>query len=401
VTSAASLLPPNSTKLEQAIEYASQLDGIDPSGIKTLDTPAAIPSPLLPWLAWADDVLWWKNALSEAEKRDRTKASWNLHRRAGTLWAFKQAAKASACEVTRAIVPPAKIYPSPALTVAERNTFVARYPQLKIYRYRTIGQRIGLLVGDCLESGFPVISDAVLRMNPRAYLRKNGVDTELTIAERVTETKNANAVTVTITEAGIPGSADKLSFCAGHPLYLTVTEAAKRFYRLALNSSYLDSAETVRRLLALPDMTPIDIKPDAVAETGIAIGIYAGKFTAGYLLLSTARDRLYQRLYLFDPDIDVESRKVISHLNAGILGMPAFHAELFVSAPGKWPLQCAGLFVRGFLVDQAKTALTDCIDAMRSVARASERIELNLNSKKPAKASESNIAGQILSGAWA
>lgn len=381
---------------------AERITYLDAHPVIALDL-ATVPASALPHLADQFHIrhtVAWRRAELDAVRRGLIKDAVRRHRIKGTLAGFDLAASDAECSVVSAITPPAKAFASPSLTKAERNAFVARYPQLRIYRHRTAGQRVGLHCGDTLGRWSAVQSDALLRMLPRAYLWRDGVETELAVIERATKTTTATAEAVTVTEVAIPGAAGRMSFAGLFPRFLTVTAAAKRFYRMALTETYLDSFDTLRRVAADPGLTPIDVRPDAIAQTGTAQGVHAGQFVARHLMPSTARDRLYQRLFLFDPDIDVARRTATLHLNAGRLGMPAHHAELAVRIPGKVSRLAASRYLRGYLVATAKTLLTDCLDAMRDMARASDRIALNTTIKRPASAGESVLAGSLIAGDW-
>ena len=342
----------------------------------------------------------WRRSSSDAVRRGLIKDAVRRHRIKGTLAGFRLAASDADCALIGAITPPAKLYAAPALTREERNAFVARYPQLRLYRHRTVGSRVGLHCGDTLGRWQPVQSEALLRILPRAYLVRDGVETELAVIERSTEQTARTAVQATVTEIAIPGRAGRLAFVGAHPTHLTVTEAPRRFYRMQLAETYQDSRETLRRVTATPGLTPIDVRPDAIAQTGQATGVHAGQFVARHLAPSTARDRLYQRLYLFDPAVEVIRRNATLHLDTGRLGMPAHHAELAVHIPGAASRQAAGRYCRGYLVATDKAGLTDCLTAMRDVMRASDRIAINTRIKRPVAAGESVIAGQTLAGDW-
>ena len=360
-------------------------------------------SDVLPHMAARFHVLHtvaWRRSGNDKAKRGLIKAATRRHQIKGTLAGLKLAAADAGCQVVRAITPPAKVFPSPALTVAEHNAFVAKYPQLRIYRHRTVGRRVGLHCGDTLGRWMPVHSDALLRIMPRAYLFRAGGETELAVIERTVTTAAAEAETVTVTEAAIPGAAGRLSFAGAHPRFLTVTEAARRFYRVVLRQPYIDSVETLRRETTHPGLDPIDVRPDAVAQTGQATGVHAGRFVARYLTPSTARDRIYQRLYLFDPEVEVGRRTATLHLNAGRLGMPPHHAEVAVRITDMASPLAAGRYVYGHLVATAKTKLADCLEAMRDMARGSDRIAIDTHIKRPATAGSTVVAGRVLAGAW-
>ena len=90
------LLPPNSSPIERAIEAATAL-GID-LRISDLWNPAKCPDSALPWLAWAlhvSDSEGWKLAATTEQKRSLISKSIALHQKKGTPWSIKEALKAA------------------------------------------------------------------------------------------------------------------------------------------------------------------------------------------------------------------------------------------------------------------------------------------------------------------
>lgn len=78
------LLPPNATPLERALEAGvSRISDID-TPIDTLLDPARIAAQWLPWLAWSLSVDAWDSAWPEATKRQAVAESIALHRMKGT-----------------------------------------------------------------------------------------------------------------------------------------------------------------------------------------------------------------------------------------------------------------------------------------------------------------------------
>lgn len=79
-----SLLPPNATELERALEQVgfSLLDL--PVPMATLWNPDTISADLLPWLAWSLSVDAWKPYWPEVVKRNRVKSAIDIARRKGT-----------------------------------------------------------------------------------------------------------------------------------------------------------------------------------------------------------------------------------------------------------------------------------------------------------------------------
>jgi hypothetical protein len=395
-----SLLPPNSTGFERAIEEVSHL-AVDPSGIKTMDNPATIPVPLLPWLAWAEDARYWRNDFSIEEKRALTAGSWNLHRRAGTLWAFKTMARLSGASIDKAIVPPAKAFLSPSLSRGERNQFLKRYPELRIYRYRDHGQRSGVYRHRYYagKTWLP-LSDAEARFAPRAFLVRDGVETALATTERVNRSDVKNAMT--LTEIRIPADAGQASFCIGHHQhYLINMNASTRFHRLALTGIYHDSGDQLRRVVIEPGLAPVEVHYDLVADIGVAgQGQFASRPLSKPCAASTAGDRLYKRSYLFDPEIAVQRRQASLFCGAFRLGMPAFHGELMLKIPGRRNRLSAARFVRGFTLAHDPAVLNNTLGALRDVARAADRIAINTHINRPATAGLTITAGPLQAGAW-
>lgn len=85
-----SLLPPNSTTTERAIEQVTaRLAGM-PANARHTWNPHTCPAAQLPWLAWALSVDEWDANWSEAEKRAVLAASVEVHRRKGTLGAVRR-----------------------------------------------------------------------------------------------------------------------------------------------------------------------------------------------------------------------------------------------------------------------------------------------------------------------
>ena len=84
-----SLLPPNATLLERALEHGTARVGAIHTPLDTLVNPATIAADWLPWLAWGLSVDTWEAEWSEATKRQAVADAIELHRRKGTRWAVE------------------------------------------------------------------------------------------------------------------------------------------------------------------------------------------------------------------------------------------------------------------------------------------------------------------------
>lgn len=86
------LLPPNATTLERAIDAvaAGAIDAL-PVPVGDVWSPEGCPAQLLPWLAWGVSIDIWDSAWSEQVKRDAIAAAIDEQRRKGTKMAVRKA----------------------------------------------------------------------------------------------------------------------------------------------------------------------------------------------------------------------------------------------------------------------------------------------------------------------
>ena len=90
-----SLLPTNTTTLEQELEAATKrLADLPAELIKDIGDPERCPAELLPLLAWAYSVDVWDPAWTEQTKRDVIEASVWVHQHKGTRGALERAMNA-------------------------------------------------------------------------------------------------------------------------------------------------------------------------------------------------------------------------------------------------------------------------------------------------------------------
>ncbi|MFJ2987738.1 phage tail protein I [Collimonas sp. NPDC087041] len=89
MTTVKSLLPPNATPFERALETATAPISAIPVPLRTLHNPDTIALSLLPWLAWHRSVDSWKSYWSEEVRRARVRNAMKIHRQKGTAKAVK------------------------------------------------------------------------------------------------------------------------------------------------------------------------------------------------------------------------------------------------------------------------------------------------------------------------
>lgn len=80
-----SLLPPNATPQERAVEKAVHRTTDLPAPIRDIWSPDDCPERLLPWLAWALSLDSWKSYWPEAVKRQQIRRAVDIARSKGTV----------------------------------------------------------------------------------------------------------------------------------------------------------------------------------------------------------------------------------------------------------------------------------------------------------------------------
>lgn len=85
------LLPPNSTQEELALEMVMSHVGDVLFNIRDAKNPYKCPVDLLPWLAWEYGVTYWDQDWTEQQKRDVIKNAASVNKKRGTPGAVKQA----------------------------------------------------------------------------------------------------------------------------------------------------------------------------------------------------------------------------------------------------------------------------------------------------------------------
>jgi phage tail P2-like protein len=83
-----SLLPLNSTRLERAIDAATE--EITPAPLRAMYSPDTCPAHLLPFLAWECSVDRWDEKWPESAKRIAIRSSFYVHAHKGTIGALRR-----------------------------------------------------------------------------------------------------------------------------------------------------------------------------------------------------------------------------------------------------------------------------------------------------------------------
>ncbi|HWO57700.1 MAG TPA: phage tail protein [bacterium] len=392
--------------IDPLIERISRLDR---SALLVYLVDHVVPS-ALPHLADQFHVMGlegWDTVSTDLERRALIKSAVAYHRLKGTLAGLAWAGSRVGLSILRAITPPAKVYCAPTLTRAERDAFLARYPQLRLFRYRNRGVRLpyGFYCDAAFLSGrhYPTVTDAVLRIGWRAFVRETA-GTESPVTTLVREIRRASALALLWATIRRPGHGGFGTY-PGRLIprsYLVTNEAGGRLFEVRLDRPYLDFDEELHQRTALPGLDPIDIRWTPVAERWIEHGVMLGRFVRGHLADNGARDRLYRRFHLFDPDVPVLRRGRSTHVGAMKLGMPAYTAELQVSMPARKSPRLLGRFATGYWAPRIPSRLERGRGALRLAVSYRDRVWLDTHTHQKLRSgyavrSGAVVAGQIVS----
>jgi len=176
------LLPPNATSSERAVESAAWRLGDDgPQGIRSLWNPETIPAPFLPWLAWAMAVDAWDTTQSEELRRASIARSFALHRIKGTLEGYRVLARLYGARIVKVDRPPSALIAGRSKTEADRDAELRKLPQVRIqYAAATppLKPAGGFCIGDALSPNRFLVPTPVYV--PQAFLYQDGQQIPLT-----------------------------------------------------------------------------------------------------------------------------------------------------------------------------------------------------------------------------
>jgi len=347
----------------------------------------------------------WDLVTGEAQRRYLVATAIDYHRVKGTLAGLRLAGARAGLSIVRALTPPCKTYLAPTLTRAERDAFLARYPQLRLFRYRTRGVQLaqGWYLGAAYVGGpnYPTVTDAVLRLGWRAFVTQtDGSERPVTTLVRELERTAADAhLEVAVRRPGAAGLGVYPDPARLLPrAFLVSQDGGGRLFNLSLTTPYLDLDERLHAHAAPSGLSPIDIRYTAVAQPGTAHGAMLGRWVSGYLTDNGSRVRLYRRLALFDPAVPVPRRGRSTHLGAATLAMPAFTAELRVSLPGRRAPRLLGRFAAGYWAPAAPSRLVRGAAALGLAAAVRDRVWLDTHDRQAVTSGGGVPAGRYLAG---
>jgi hypothetical protein len=408
------LLPPNHSAFEEALDLTGAQIGEIPVEIPKLVRPREIPSTHLPWLAWGLSVDLWEHEWSEEKHRNLAAKALPMHARKGTQASIAEHIRIMGADPRRFIVPPAKTYLMEATTASERDAFLARFPQLRVYPFVARGTyrfahftsaslgRTKTFLNACTVKDVGAWS----RFLRTAKLWDRGEETTLTIravAPEAVGTFQAAAFDEVVLGAK-PTKALHLNAPPSLRSFLVDDfGVARRLIRIPRDASYSWRLGRETYTTAWPNADLVDVRPQSVAERheGQANALYATRqqFIAGKHLPPTISWRfIYERWHIHDPDRVPDVRIRSTHVGFTRLGLPPFHAEIRTRISGRQAPRTAGLFVNGYLITGDRRPIGRVREAVRVSKSLRDRILLDTKTWRLPRAGDRLKAGTVTLG---
>lgn len=365
--SEATILPDNATGLERSVDLtaAGRLAALDAEAPARFRRPNTTPVAHLAFLGYEVDAPLWRG-LIEPERRAIIAASPDLHRQAGTLAGIRRLTGWLGGEVRRVTTRRQRAFAGPTLTEAEREAWLLRLPELRMYLFRRRAHAApGALWVGRIAAGrrFMVASTAPVRYGERATLVRGGVETDLTVW---TTEPGPERITTLLRRIALPGTAPR-GYWRFPGRSLRASTAGQRLYTLTEVLLDRGPSTLMRRILPGPiDLRPVAIGFEAVALAGSGNSLrHSGAILRGQSLVpSVARDRMFLRARLADPSVPPAQRSRGAYLRRSRLAPPAARAEIVMAFPQARPRRAIGRFCRGFAaagstagLDRIKSAL--------------------------------------------
>jgi hypothetical protein len=337
-----------------------------------------------------------------------------MHARKGTQASIAEHIRIMGADPRRFIVPPAKTYLMEGLTEEERQAFLARFPQLRIYpfvargTYRfahftsaAFGKAKAFLDASCIKD-----VGAWSRFIRTAKLWDRGEETTLTV-RAVTPERVGTENAVAFDEVVLGAKPTKALHLGAPPraraFLVDDFGVAQRLFRIPRDARYDYRLGRETYTTAWPNADLVDVRPQNVAERhdGQPNALYAAKrqFIQGKHLPPTISWRfIYERWHVHDPARVPDVRIRSTHLGLTRLGMPPYHAEVRMRIKGMLAPRTAGPFVNGYLMTGNRKPIADVREAVRVSKSLRDRILLDTRTWRFPRAGDRLKVGTVTLG---
>ncbi|WP_065755198.1 phage tail protein I [Bradyrhizobium paxllaeri] len=322
--------------------------------IQAIWDPWTCPLRVLSYLAWAMGVEYWNDDWSETTKRAWVAYQLEFKSTRGTRKALEVAVDYAGrdispwgYEVTKVMARPQKVFSGPSLTREQREAWLARLPQVRVWRINEQGTAAPYKSfynshaanrlrhrRFHLGGAASIPSDAITRLKRRARWIEHGVETDIHVSDFGSYFQ--------LHKAGVENG----SVFSGRPFglgrhYLPST-ADERLITIEPRAAMpWRSANT-------PSMQAVTSEPERVTVHGTrGRGVFCDTPLANFFVPTTAPYRIYQRYAVLDPTVRELRRPPTQFMGVGRYGFPAFTARVHVEVRGVIHPKAAGF---GYLV---------------------------------------------------
>jgi phage tail P2-like protein len=379
------LLYSASTGFEKAMAdvESERLTNINAELIRDIWDPWACPSNLLPYLAWANGVQYWNDNWSITTKRAWVASQLIFKSLRGTRKGLEVAIDYAGRDVTPygyavtgVTTAPQKIFSGPSLTREQREDWLQKLPQVRVWRtydqgfvsnYKSFygssapnrlrSRRFfldGPGHGSKLTAAVP--SDAITRLKRVARWIENDIETDV----RVTDFGSYFQLHKSGIEDGSVFS-DKPFGLGRH--YIPST-AHNRLLTIQPTPSLPWRSQMT------PSLTAITSEPERVTVSGLRKhSVFSDLPMRDFFVPTTAPRRIFQRYAVLDPSVKQLRRTPVQFMGVGRFGFPPFTAWAAVTASGKLSPKAAGF---DFWVPKAKFYIPHNGEALRQIRIAAQ-----------------------------
>lgn len=390
------LLIPDPTPWEKAVEQTSaeRWRDLDIGIIHRARDPWTAPGHLLNFLAFNRSVDIWSEDWGDVKKRAVIFSAPMDHRKKGTKGGLRRYLQIAGAELLTVRTPPSGYRMGRAMTDAEREAWLSQYPEIRIYRGRRRFDMNGLVLRRSFIGGrsshgpsWLAPDDALSYAIPQAYLYDRGVETRLITIRR--DVARRQEIVEQTLEIRVPKVMHGLylgrKFIRARPLHKD--DAVDRVYtiRTQQTQTVIDSTKLAIDL-ARPDLDPIDIRSEFVAERFVLHGLVCGRRRLGrtFLAPETATDHLFTRTRLFDPLRPLPRRSSGGAvIGRDYINIAHHNARIRVRINEKLPRRglIIGKHLVGFIPPHIDAAYKLAMAAIRASKRLSDKILVETTTK--------------------
>lgn len=413
------VLAPNATHYERVLASQSErMFDLDTERLRNLWNPWLCHPDDLPFLAWALSVDIWDANWDLPRKRRVVANAIDMHRHKGTLYGIERYLNVYDVQLRKAVVPPAFTLLMPALTDDDRQDFLERFAQLRIYPYVANGTYpyasftnkayklekafLGATTGD--GGVYPWNTFPHQRYRRIAKLWDQGEETDLSLTEILPELVEAygakiyDLITLPSKASGqvFPNSPPKANLYLSRDRYVGERIISRE---RSVNLTY----ESTRELRSTLDMSLelINVEPQFVFEQHQSQGnaLYVGGYINGHCLPPTISwQYIYERWFIHDPDRVPDERRRSTHLGFTRLGMPAYHAELNVRIESKAYSREAWNYVSGYLHAHDNGPIERTLEAVRNSKALRDKVLIDTKTYRQRRVSDRTEIGSAALG---